>query len=522
MNNKIKNYQNTKIKELIKEEDFLFIELYNGRKFLMNSKIVQEFSEYEKFVELLKTKENTFIVMIKDYQKHLIDFKTKRVIVSFSIYDNCHKICDTVFKIGNKLFNLKNEEYIPNTENLKPNTFCFLGKDLFLFDTTEENFLERTTIIVNEKGEQLLNCRKYLPSLIKDRLLLSDRDKEEIRILQYENGKFNLENETIIQKEQTEPRLYKEDICLVKNNTIYIIDVNLKEIKKYSLPVIGTITSETIENDTLLMTMKINDSYKVVGVNLINGNHFIAEKIGVRPLDMSGPATKITIARNNIVYDKHGIDICCNVTLLDENFNTLYELENVRNYDYIVCNKVDKIWLKKESGGILYNASLKKAIETPYYDIHFQFHDKTKIEYGFGLDEKTDKLQMIDEEGNILINSIPYEELGFQPSFGQFGFYYLNGYVCIIQHYNNTKRNTLLNNEGTIIYDKMNTIVNSIGKYFQIKEEEKTIYFDTITGEFNEKILNTLNDKPLLEEHSLFEITEEGDFILKHTLENKN
>lgn len=166
------------------------------------------------------------------------------------------------------------------------------------------------------------------------------------------------------------------------------MDVNLKEIKKYPLPVIETITSETIENDTLLMSMKINYSYRVVGVNLINGNHFIAERIGVRPLDMSGPATKITIARNNIVYDKYGIDICCGIALLDEDFNILYELENVRNYDYIVCNKVDKIWLEKENGGILYNASLQKAIETPY-NIDFQFHDKAKMEYGFGLDEIT-------------------------------------------------------------------------------------------------------------------------------------
>lgn len=524
INTTIKNKE-VKVVNLVKKDFLLFIELSNNRKFLTDGTLIQEFSEYERFCDVFKMNGTTYVVMEKEWQNHLVEFATKEIIVSFANYSYYYsKISENTFKIGEKLFSLKTREYIPNTENLKPQMFCYLGKDLYLFETTEKDYLERRTIILNEKGEQLLDCGKAWPYLVEDNLILSDRKQEEIRIEKYKDGKFDKEHEIVIKKAQTKPHYYQGNICIVKNNIVYVINPNQEIIKQFPLPIIGTITDSTIENDTLLMYIKINENIKIVGINLINGNYFEAERMGIRPLDMSGPATKITIARNNIIYDNHGNDICCDVSLLDEDFNVIYELSNVVNYDYIVCNKADKIWLQTKEGGILYNVSLQKAIKTSYNDIYFQFLDEnTKIEYGFGLDKITHNLQIIDEEGNILINSIPYEELGIEPYFGQFGFRYLNGYACIKQTNTITigyeiSINSIIDKNGKIIYRKQNVHVYPIGNYFQIKEEDKTIYFNTLTKEFTEKMLISSNSTPLLEEQNQFEITEDGALVLKQTL----
>ena len=181
---------------------------------------------------------------------------------------------------------------------------------------------------------------------------------------------------------------------------------------------------------------------------------------------------------------------------------------------------------KQKEGGILYIVSKQKAIETPYEDIHFQFFDEnTKIEYGLGFDETNENLQIIDECGKVLIESIPYEQLGFAPHFGQFGFRYLNGYACltkrntIIGNYEIIK-NSIIDNKGNIIYNKANTYIYPIGNYFQIKEkkENRTIYFNTLNGEFNEKTIIYSNSTPLLEEQNQFEITEDGALVLKQSL----
>lgn len=515
-----------KIVYLVKKESLLFIELSNHRKFLTDGTQIQEYSEYECFYNVFEMNGTTYVVMGKDWEKHLIEFTTKEIILSFDNYSyNCTEKSDNILKINDKLFNLKTRKYIPHTENLEPDTFCCLGSDLYLFDTTEKDYLERRILILNEKGEQLFDCGRAWPYLNEDNLILIDRDKEEIKIEKYKEGKFDKEQEITIKKDQTKPHYYKGNICVIKNNVVYIISLTQEILNQFPLPVQGIITSSTIENDTLLMTIKSNKDAKtkVLGINLTNGKHFESEKIGIRPLDMSGPATKLTIAMDNIIYDKYGREIY-RIKLLDKDFNILYELDNAINYDYVVCGKVDKIWLKTKEGGILYIASKQKAIKTPYTDIHYQiFDENTKIEYGFGFDETNNKLQILDEIGNILIESIPYEQLGITPHFGQFGFRYLNGYTCI------TKRNTIIanyeiiknsiiDNKGNILYSKSNTYVSPIGNYFQIREKENTIYFNTLNGEFSEKTLISTNDTPLLEEQNQFEITEDGALILKQTL----
>lgn len=515
-----------KVKDLVKKGPLLFIELSNNRKFLTDGVLIQEFSEYEYFHNVFEMDSTIYVVMEKDWQKHLIEFETKEVLVSFDGYSHDYtKRSENILEIRKKLFNLKTKEYISNTENLEPNTFCCLENDLYLFDTTEKDYLERRVLILNEKGEQLFDCGKAWPYLVGENLILIDNKQEEIKIEKYKDGKFDTENEIIIKKGQTKPHYYEGNICIVKNNIVYIIRPTQEIVKQFPLPPHGRITSSTIENNILLMSIKQeeNQNVNIMGINLTSGKHFMSEKIGIRPLDMYGPATKITIAMDNIIKDVYGRETY-SVKLLDENFTILYELNNVVNYNYIVCDKVDKIWLQTKEDGILYIISKQKAIKTPYTDIHYQFFDKnTKIEYGFGLDKNTNKLQIIDEEGNILIESIPYEQLGFAPQYGQFGFRYLNGYACItkrttiIANYEIIK-NSIIDSDGNILYSKTDTHVSPIGNYFQIKEKEKTIYFNTLNGEFNEKAFINSNEVPLLEEQNIFEVTEDGSVVLKQSL----
>lgn len=521
-------FREVKVKNLVKKDPLLFIELSNHRKFLTNGTLILEFTEFNKLYEVFKMNETIYIVMEKEWKKHLINFTTKEIIISFNRFDNCYKISENILEIGKKLFNLKTREYISNTENLEPNISCCLGNDLYLFDTTEKDCQERRILILNDKGEQLFDCGNALPHLVEDNLILINKKHEEIKIEKYKDGKFDTENEIVIKKAQTEPLYYKGNICIVKNNIVYIISPTQEIIKQFPLPMHGRILKNTpqIENNILLMSIKQNETQKakVVGINLINGNHFISEGIGVRPLTGNGPAFDITIAMNNIIKDEYEWETY-SVKLLDENFNVLFELDNVTHYDYLTCNKDDKIWLKTKEGGTLYNVSKQKAIKTSYTDIYYQiFDENTKIEYGFGFDENNKKLQIIDEEGNVLIENIPYEKLGFPPSFEEFSFCYLNEYVCIAQtikiyiNYETTK-NSIIDSKGTILYSKPETDVSPIGNFFQIREYEKnrTIYFNTLNGEFNEKAFINSNDASLLEDQNIFEITEEGSVVLKRT-----
>lgn len=514
-----------KVVDITKKENILFIKLSNNRKFLTDGILIQEFSEYEHFCAVFSINGAIYIIMEKERQNYLIEFKTKEIIVSFANYiDYYFRQNENMFRIGEKLFNLKTKTYIPHTENLKPKTFYCLGNDLYLFETTEADILKRVNLILNENGEQIFNCGDNFPYLIKDNLLLIAKDNAEIKIEKYLNGKINTENEIIIRKEQTKPHYYKGNICIVKNNTIYIISPNLEILKQIAFPFLGNIKNSQIENDTLLVIIKQeNERVKIAGINLLNERYFEAEDISTRPYDMSGPATKLTIAMDNINYDEYGREIY-HVRVLDENFDLLFEMDNVVDYDYIVSKNKDKIWLKTDENGVLYNASHKKGVEITYTDIQYQSMDEnSKIEYGFAFDENTKKLQILDEIGNVLIESIPYEQIGFEIYNRQIGFYYLNGYACITKrdvifaNYEIVK-NSIIDNKGNIIYNKQNTIVSPIENYFQIKEEEKTIYFNTLNGKFSEKHLINSNNTPLLETTNQFEITEDGGLILKQIL----
>lgn len=211
----------------------------------------------------------------------------------------------------------------------------------------------------------------------------------------------------------------------------------------------------------------------------------------------------------------------------DEHLNVLVEVLDCLDYDYLRCNKGDKIWLKREKDGYIYNATLNTLFKTDYNEIHFQTNDKNNLnEYGYGINYKDKLLQIIDENFNVLIESVPYETLGINPRFGQFAYRYLNGFLLIRNSYivianYEIPRNIIIDRKRNLLYDKQNTTVTSIGHYFQIIEKEGTLYFDTLTGEFSSKGLASDNDFLLLETKEQFEIDENGNLKLIQSLKKE-
>ncbi len=163
-------------------------------------------------------------------------------------------------------------------------------------------------------------------------------------------------------------------------------------------------------------------------MNLKTGKYIETVSVEVLHFGVKGPIKNHTIALSNFHRTERDREIYT-VKIYDENLYLLFETDNVLNCKTNFNKKEDKIWLKKQNSGIIYDFQKKNFKVVNYETIYFQKEDNNnEEEYGFGITVQDQKLQIFDEDFNLLIENIPYEQLEISPTYGQFSYRYYSEY----------------------------------------------------------------------------------------------
>ena len=107
--------------------------------------------------------------------------------------------------------------------------------------------------------------------------------------------------------------------------------------------------------------------------------------------------------------------------------------------------------------------------------------------YGYAFNTITDMLDIVDRDLSVIVPNIDYKRFGLSKSndfFGQFNYFVVIDYVCIIKHIaegpQSFFRNIIQNANGEIILDSMQHKCYPMGNLIQIIKDGKSEFFKYI------------------------------------------
>lgn len=476
-------YKNLEIVDVEKVGNWLFIILENNQKILTNGKEVYDVSEYDYLKDIFVIQGKIYASFTKDFSICLIDIVTGEIMFSDSnaYYINMRdeRILYVIKNVGNNtLYDLVTKKYLPVPEDYEFEKA--LGYHLYIFRENNYNkkFYDLKRCVVSADGEIIMSQIEGYIYLINNYLVI--KKSAELSIFELKDGKpipvktFKKGNEII-----ANPDIYKEYILIVEKGVIKLIKPSLEIVKEFKIENLDEIIDMEWVGDTLKLAIPYTSNNENVGkqmhINLKNGNIILHIRIDGYPYWT--PTTYVGRDIREYESDK-GVDF----HFYDADSNLFLNIN--ANYYETLGNGEQIFFLKSASKNYLLNSKTKVLQEVPYDDVCFH----TTNPYGFGVIKRSNTIDFIDQDFNILVTGINYKNYNLNLTLGGFGYFIINGYLRLsipfIDGYGVSRnRCVLIAPNGEVLVDSVDEKCYPLGNLIQITNGKKAEFLNTKTGE---------------------------------------
>lgn len=482
------------IKDIYRNDDYIFVYLDNEQKLLVKDEKIYDISEYDSFHKVITMNNIDYVLVSKDYSLSLVNLETKDIVFeddkAFDVKKEDERCIYVFMKIGcgdDSIYNIETKDYlnIPSEyefeHSLENNLYVYSEKD----KSFEKEFLDRKRVVLNANGKVLLKDITGWINYCGNYLVINNDDK--IRIINL-NDEGNIEEKTVEFNKSllTKPIFYDGKIVLVKEGLIEIYDLELNLIKSIEASNLNKVIDYELTNNTLKFCVPYQDTNKHLFVNLKSDKTISHVRIEPHPWWI--PTTYI--GREKINDEEQ------DYYFYDEEFNLrkkingkkIYSVDSKKECMFYIESDNRKQFLNMETG-------LLKDVSYDYMYFHLS------LPYGYGVNYDTEKMDFFDEGLNVIIKDFDYKKYNIGIDHTQFGYFIIKDYLCISKHVVDGRglshfREIIEKNGGQVILDAYDCKVYPLGNYIQIIKDGETKYFNTEVDEFTPlSIMVPVNEK---------------------------
>ena len=487
--NKELNLKRIRIKDVSHIDEYLYLILDNGQKFLTNEKELYDLTDFGYVERVFRMGERLCAVVSGVFSPCLIDLNTKEILFqdnnAYSISKQDDRTLHVIKKRGNNtIYDIERKWYLPMPEDYEFENS--LGNGLYVFCENNNNipFYERKRVVINADGFFVLNNIKGWIYL-EDRYLIIHKDQE-LTILEIGDDKKTKtikkvqKNGTIL----TSPEYYNGKVITVLKDKINIYKPNLELIK--SIPVEGLV--EVKDSERICGVLKLNVPTIYNGEE--NGKHiFVNLETGkkIEHLRINGyPYWKQTSFVGQDELEDYKRNKPMDFYFYDKDFNFITKERGIQYYSADDENESLFI-VENDDKNILINTENGSAKETDYILVRYHF----SAPYGYGIHSDNKTMDFFDKNLDVIIPNFEFEKYNLSFNLGGFGYFIVNGYVCIttdfVDGYGRYQyRNIIYSKQGEVILDSIHHKCYPIGNFIQIMKGKDSKFLNTLTGEIGD------------------------------------
>ena len=503
--------KNIKILNVEKVNDFLFIVLDNGQRILTNGSELYDVSNYNHLSDLFNMGDKFCAVMRKGYSTCVVDLKTMEILFeddkAYNISKQDDRTLHVIMKIGggnNTIYDIETKKYLPSPENYEFENS--LGNNLYVFreeHNSETDFYDYKRCVINADGKVILKDIDGWIELCENYLIIKKRNELCIVKINEDNS---LNMNTIAQSEEliAKPEYYEGHIIIIEKGVIKIFTPDLNLVNQFEIKELESVFDFEIISNILKLCLPYTIDGKKVNkylfMNLKTGKSISHVHIDGYPYW----TPDVFVGKDDLndeqlygfEYDKTYEQT--EYHFYDSNFNKIVDVKG--NFYSEIDDNIFEVgtWDGKKCQRKFINAKTKVVKESDYDVIKFSPDNL----YGYAFNTITDMMDIIDRDLSVIISNIDYKRFGLSKSndfFGNFTFFVVNDYVCIIKHIaegpRSFFRNIIQNANGEIILDSMQHKCYPMGNLIQIVKDGKSEFLNTLTGEIGQLSLTAPTDE---------------------------
>ena len=509
LNNEL-GLKNIKILNVEKVNDFLFIVLDNGQRILTNGSDLYDVSNYDHLSDLFDMGDKFCAVMRKEYSIYVVDLKTMEILFeddkAYNISKQDDRTLHVIMKIGggnNTIYDIETKKYLPSPKNYEFENS--LGNNLYVFreeHNSETDFYDYKRCVINADGKVILKDIDGWIELCENYLIIKKRNELCIVKINEDNS---LNMNTIAQSEEliAKPEYYEGHIIIIEKGVIKIFTPDLNLVNQFEIKELESVLDFEIISNILKLCLPYTIDGKRVNkhlfMNLKTGKSISHVRIEGYPYW----TPDVFVGKDDLndeqlygfEYDKTYDQT--EYHFYDSDFRKIADVKG--NFYSEIDDNIFEVgtWDGKKCQRKFINAKTKVVKESDYDVIKFSPDNS----YGYAFNTITDMLDIIDRDLNIIISNIDYKRFGLRKSndFGDFSYFVVNDYVCIIKHIaegpRSFFRNIIQNANGEIVLDSMQHKCYPMGNLIQIIKDGKSEFLNTLTGEIGQLSLTAPTDE---------------------------
>lgn len=493
--------KNIKITNIYKMQDYLFIELNNGQKILIDGKKIYDISNYDNVIDVFNMDKKLCAVVTEVYSKYLIDLETMEILFNdknaYQIYKQDDKTLHILMNYGrgnDAIYNIETKKYLPSPENYEFE--ISLGNGLYVFKephNSKTDFYEYKRCVINADGKIIMNDIQGWIELVDNNLII--KKKDELCIATISEGS-NLNVKTIQQKDEiiTKPIFHNGFIFLIQKGIIKKYTPNLEFVEEFKIDRLEKVIDFEIVSDVLKLCLPYKKDEKQINKHLflnLNTGRSISD-IRIEGYPYWSPTTYIS---------QDGIDEeIIRFNFYNEDFDLVRSI-SANSYESVEGEKENMFVIKTSNKENKYTKLLNShngdLIDIDYD--YIQFHNT--LPYGYGLHFETEKMDFFDEDLNVIIPNFDYKKFGLDFYFDSFGYFIINDYVCIQKHFvddygHSRFRAIIQKSNGDVLLDSIQHRCYAVGNFIQIVNNKDSQFLNTITGEIGPlEIISTVDEQ---------------------------
>lgn len=512
INQKASIQEKSIIKRVRELNDGYFVIETNKTILLTNGKDVYDIKNHKKAKKVLIINNELYLFVYENFTGKLIKLPNQEIIfVERDIYDILIPLESNKYLIllssgpTSLLFDLTKMRFV--CKNVKCKFSYILSDDLFVFeDYNHDDKYNRKIYIFNDREEMVMDCGFSLPYLINGNIV-RQIDKEI-----YINHDFFTDGDKVTVLAQggallARPRIYKNNFVIVVDGFIKIVNADIDTIKSIPFDTEREFIDTVVEKDYFIMKVKKDEVIKNVVIHL--DKCFVIEHDGIDAL----PYWEEEVRKTLIGYDKVMAPIKDGlmktagyvITFYNEDGKVLFSSDELyTSVDILSSGKDNLFKLTKADENIdVFNIDTLELVSIPWGP-NITFSD---YGYAFCFNNETGLYDVIDEDLNICFKEIDLNEHDLD-SFPSPFLFLLNKLICLIKFLPyNQERIVILDEEGNTYLDSANSVVNIVGNYIEVIEDDNIKYINSITKTISN------NSIPALPNNLSSDLTIEGDQI---------
>ena len=511
-------YNNQTINRIDKVDDYLFVRLNNGSCFLTDgSKYVKIASDINIIKKVFKIN-NTLYAYVNDTQ--VINLETNEVLLNDSriagvFLEDEDSLNVIRYGMPTTLYSFKTNDYLPVPDNYEFERN--LGNHLYSYceKNSDKKFHELNRLIINSAGKVILdNINGHIQSYENNIIIKNDN---EILIIKFNNGDY--QQVKINKTDKVE--YYYGNIFIIEKELIKILDLDLNVINSFTIPNLETVYDWEVTGGIIKLQLPFiyngEDITKRLYINLANGKRL--DHWRIHEIPYYTPKYYVCFddlenyERQDNCYYKPGH--LKTYIFYDQAFDKKAEVngncyEDLNNGKYIVYIKSED-----EYNSTFVNINKNVIKKSPYENIHFE----NVMHAGYGFNQETDMIDIVDESLNILFKNIDYKAFNIKKEKPKITFRIVNNYLIFQIHYDyNEIRNIIFDQDSNIVFDTINHSCKPLGDLIEIKafDNEDSIYLNTLTGKMGTLSITKNSNIPTLimnnqeENVTILQLTEKG------------